>query len=177
MVRMRSLDFLDGRRRIVRADTCRGCYMNEHEADLPSAIRPVYDDGELTVRQDAEWAVPGFMILGVRAHLATVADLPLPLALRAITIVRAVRAVMREELGLAAVQMYQEDKHVRPHFHIWMLPLWPDVMREYGINPRIYESSIPSYLKLFRFEAAQAEIIRCADVIRTALPRRLQEDL
>lgn len=173
---MRSLDFLDGRRYIVSADTCRGCFMNEREADLPPILEPVYDDGELTVRQDAEWPVPGFMVLGVRKHLATIADLPLSLAIRVVTVMRAVRGVMRDELGLVAVQVYQEDKFVRPHFHFWMLPLWPGVMREHDINPRIYESNITRYLEIFRFAAAEDEIQRCAGIIRRCLPYRLAEE-
>lgn len=166
---MRALDFLDGRRHIVRANLCRGCFMNENEGDLPSILRPVYDDGELTVRQDAEWPVPGFMVVGVRPHLATIADLPLELALRTMTVMRAVRTIMRDDLKLAAVQTYQEDKFVRPHFHVWMLPLWPEVLRQHGINPRIYESNIAEYIRLFSFPAMEAEITRCATVIREGL--------
>jgi diadenosine tetraphosphate (Ap4A) HIT family hydrolase len=170
---MRALDFLDGRRYIVHANVCRGCFMNEREVDLPAVLQPVYDDGELTVRQDAEWPVPGFMVVAVRPHLATIADLPLKLALKTVTVVRAVRAVMRDDLGLAAVHIYQEDKFVRPHFHAWMLPLWPAMLREHDINPRIYESNIVEYLRLFSFPAAESEINRCATAIREGLDARL----
>lgn len=170
---MRALDFLDGRRYIVRGNLCRGCFMNDREDDLPSVLRPVYDDGELTVRQDAEWPVPGFMVVAVRPHLATIADLPLELAVRAMTVMRAVRTIMRDDLNLVAVQTYQEDKFARPHFHVWMLPLWPEALRCHGINPRIYESNIAEYIRLFSFSDMEAEIARCATVIREGLSEGL----
>ncbi|MGW4891071.1 hypothetical protein ACWEQL_02210 [Kitasatospora sp. NPDC004240] len=162
----RYLDFLGGASRLVREDTCRGCFMNLAEQELPDILAPVYDDGVITVRQDAEWAVPGFMIVGVRPHIGALDEMELPLVERLGRVTHFVRRAMREQLGLAAVQMYQEEKLDRPHFHVWMLPLWPDTMAAHSINPRIYESNIARYLTLFTLESHEAEIRRCADEVR-----------
>ncbi|WP_157882141.1 hypothetical protein [Streptomyces rubellomurinus] len=165
----RYLDFLGGPSRLVHEDTCRGCFMNLAERELPDILAPVYDDGVITVRQDAEWAVPGFMVVGVRPHIGALDEMELPLVERLGRVTHFVRRAMRERLGLAAVQMYQEEKLDRPHFHMWMLPLWPDTMAAHGINPRIYESNIARYLTLFALDSHEKEIRRCADEVRDFL--------
>ncbi|SFD77976.1 hypothetical protein SAMN05421773_13013 [Streptomyces aidingensis] len=143
--------------------------MNSREPELPSILSPVFDDGIITVRQDAEWAVPGFMVVGVRPHIGALDEMELALVERIGRVTHSVRRAMRERLGLTAVQMYQEEKLERPHFHLWMLPLWPDVMARHSINPRIYESNILRYLTLFDFESSKAAIHRCADEVRDFL--------
>lgn len=159
----RSLDFLDGTSLVVPEETCRGCLMNELEGRMPDLLNPVFDDGLITVRQDAEWAVPGFMVIGLRPHLGAIDQLPLEVVHRIGTITYFVRRAMREALGPIAVQMYQEEKLDRPHFHIWMLPLWPEVMHDHGINPRIYESNIAEYLGIFNIVEHRFAVSNAAD--------------
>jgi diadenosine tetraphosphate (Ap4A) HIT family hydrolase len=165
----RTLDFLDGSRFVVPEDTCRGCWMNDRESQLPEILEPVFDDGKITVRQDAEWAVPGFMVVGVRPHIGALDQMDLHLVTRIAEVTRAVRAGMRQVLGLDAVQMYQEEKLDRPHFHVWMLPLWPDVMAAHGINPRIYESNVAEYLSLFDLARHGDAVRDCARRLRCYL--------
>jgi diadenosine tetraphosphate (Ap4A) HIT family hydrolase len=160
------LDFLGGPSHLVHEDTCRGCFMNLAERELPDILAPVYDDGLITVRQDAEWAVPGFMVVGVRPHIGSLDEMELPLVGRLARVTHFVRRAMRERLGLTAVQMYQEEKLDRPHFHTWMLPLWPDTMAAHGINPRIYESNVARYLTLFDLDSHETAIRRCSGEVR-----------
>jgi diadenosine tetraphosphate (Ap4A) HIT family hydrolase len=145
----RTMNFLDGTQMIVPADTCRGCLINDMEDQLSGLLEPVFDDGIITVRQDAEWAVPGFMVVGIRPHIGSLDRMDPLLVAQIMTVTRTVRASMRNALGLHAVQMYLEEKLDRPHFHLWMLPLWPKVMAAHDINPRIYESNITEYMSKF----------------------------
>lgn len=39
---------------------CKGCFMNSNESKMPKYIDPVYDDGNIVIRQDAEWPIPVF---------------------------------------------------------------------------------------------------------------------
>lgn len=165
----RTLAFLDGTELVVPEDTCRGCLMNEMEDQLPDLLRPVFDDGTITVRQDAEWAVPGFMVVGIRPHIGSLDLMDPALAVQVMEVTRIVRAGMRDVLGLHAVQMYQEEKLARPHFHLWMLPLWPDVMAEHDINPRIYESNITEYMSKFDLAGSEHLIRDCSARLRCHL--------
>jgi diadenosine tetraphosphate (Ap4A) HIT family hydrolase len=143
--------------------------MNAAEDELPDILAPVFDDGVITVRQDAEWAVPGFMVVALRPHIGTLDEMELSLVERIARVTHFVRRAMRDRLGLAAVQMYQEEKLDRPHFHVWMLPLWPEAMAAHRINPRIYESNIARYLALFTLESHETAIRTCADKVRAYL--------
>lgn len=165
----RTLDFLDGTSFTVDADTCRGCFMNEREDDLTKIIAPILDDGVITVRQDAEWPVPGFMVIGIRPHIGSIGDMSLDLAHRVTTVMHVVRRGMRDLLDLNAVQTYQEEKLERPHFHVWMLPLWKEIMDRYAINPRIYESNVTRYLTLFDYRDQREAILSCAAKLRAYL--------
>lgn len=167
----RLLDFLGSPPLRVPERTCRGCVMNEFEPWFSSLLTPVYDDGTITVRQDAEWPVPGFMVVAVRPHLGALDEMDLATAHRLATVTRCVRRAMRTELGLTAVQTYQEDKIERAHYHVWMLPLWPDVMEYHSINPRIYESNIAEYLRLFRLPEREPHIRFCTERIGDHLAR------
>jgi len=167
----RSLVFLGSNPLSVAENACRGCVMNEVEPMLSDLLAPVYDDGTITVRQDAEWPVPGFMVVAVRPHLGALDEMDLALVHRLATVTRCVRRAMRQELELAAVQTYQEDKVDRPHYHSWMLPLWPGEMARHTINPRIYESNIAQYLQLFHLREYEARLRACAQLIADHLDR------
>jgi diadenosine tetraphosphate (Ap4A) HIT family hydrolase len=171
---LRELRFLDGSAYPVEEDLCRGCFMNEHEPELPRAIRPVYDDGAVVVRQDAEWPVPGFYIVSTRAHVGSIGELDDEQFARFFAVLRAVRHAMRAHLGIARVQMYHEEKIARPHLHVWLLPLWPDVMRANTINPRVYEGNIKEYLNLFSFREAAATILAYNQVMARTLGEQLR---
>src|SRR5205807_458107 len=142
---------------------CRGCFMNENEHLLPEILDPVIDGAGITVGQDAEWPVPGFMVVAVREHIGSMGEFDLDTVRRIGLVTHAVRKGMSEQLGLATVHMYQEEKRERPHFHFWLLPLWPDVLTRTGINPRIYDSNIAEYLTWFSFNQEKERIRRCRD--------------
>jgi diadenosine tetraphosphate (Ap4A) HIT family hydrolase len=157
----KTLDFMGGVSFTVKKDTCRGCFMNDHEHLLPATLAPILDDGCFTVRQDAEWPVPGFLVVALREHIGTIADLDLNAVRRLGILLRFIRLGMREVLDLRSVQMYQEDKLVNAHLHFWLLPLWTEVMARHTINPRIYESNLRRYLELFIYEAERERIEVC----------------
>jgi len=161
MANTRTLDFLDGTHFIVEKDTCRGCFINNVKHPLSELLEPVLEDKAITVRQDAEWPVPGFYIIGLRDHIGTFADIDLKMLQRISIVLHVVRKAMREALGIANVHMFQEEKFVNAHLHIWLLPLWPQVMADHAINPRIYESNIMEYIQLFSFAQEEESIRQC----------------
>lgn len=167
----RDLGFLDGTSHRVRSEVCRGCFMVEREPELPDVLTPVYDDGEITVRQDAEWPVPGFMVVGVRPHIPSLAEMPVGLALRLINVAKAVRTAQRDGLGISMAHSYQEDKPGRSHYHLWLLPLWPEILAEHKMFPRIYDSNIMAYIRLFDYRETEPDVRSALTVIGSRLTR------
>lgn len=68
--------------------------------------------------------------------------------------------------------MILEEKWVEPHVHVWMLPLWQDVMQRNNIDPKIWNSNILEYIQLFTYEENKMTIRRFNDILK----KHLQED-
>lgn len=152
MPSLRKLKFMDRSSYVVSVDTCRGCFMNENEPLLPEEIIPVYDDGIIVVRQDAEWPVPGFYVVSIRPHIGAIDEMSDEVYLKLCKILRLTRQGQRQVLGVSQIHMIQEEKLKLAHFHVWMLPLWQCILEKYNINPRVYESNIKEYIDLFEYE-------------------------
>lgn len=159
--KMRELRFLNGTSFVVDASTCRGCFMNEHEHELPRDITPVYDDEEILVRQDAEWPVPGFYIVSLRSHIGAIDEVGDELYNRLTEVLRLTRRAMRRSLGVDKVHLIQEEKLSAAHLHFWMLPLWPQVLSANDVNPRVYESNLMEYIALFSYADQRQAIRKC----------------
>lgn len=68
--------------------------------------------------------------------------------------------------------MILEEKWVEPHVHVWLLPLWQDVMQRNNIDPKIWNSNILEYIQLFTYEENKMTIRRFNDILK----KHLQED-
>ena len=49
---------------------------------------------------------------------------------------------MKEILKINRVEIILEERKVNPHFHIWLLPLWEDIIDKYEIDPKVWNSNI-----------------------------------
>jgi len=162
----RVLDFLDGTAHVVDADTCRGCFMDRRPELLPSLVEPILDLGDVVVRQDAEWPVPGFYVVSLRDHVGSLADVDDRLAARYGQVLALVRRGLRDATGVWRAQCYTEERLSMPHLHTWLLPLWPGVMAASGIRPKVYESNVMAYLGRFRIGATRGAIEACNAALR-----------
>jgi diadenosine tetraphosphate (Ap4A) HIT family hydrolase len=158
---MRTLNFLDGTQFIVDEEVCRGCFMNNPENKLPELLEPILEDRSISVRQDAEWSVPGFYIIGIREHCGSFGDLDLQAVQRISMVMHYVRKAMKEALNIEVVHIIQEEKLINAHLHIWLLPLWPQIIATLEHSPRICASNIMEYIELFSFEQEKERIQKC----------------
>jgi diadenosine tetraphosphate (Ap4A) HIT family hydrolase len=161
--------FLDGAQFEVPDAACRGCFMNAHDADLPSEIAPIVQNELIIVRQDAEWPIPGFYIVSLRPHVGSIADVDPEVAAALGVCVHFVRKAMRDQLGIGRAQTYHEEKIIGPHYHVWLLPLWQEVMDRHAIQPKIYDLNIRTYIDLFKYDACKDQIAACNRIMRETL--------
>lgn len=171
----RWVKFLNGQKWIVGENDCRGCFMAKNEKLMPKELEILYDTPTLTVRQDAEWPIPGFYIVAAKKHVESLADFKLNEAEEILRVVYWVRRGMREALGIKKVQIYHEEKLVRPHFHIWLLPLWPQILKKHRIAPKIYEGNIKTYIDLFDYEHTKVKIFKSNSKIKSYLSDRCKK--
>jgi len=148
---MKKYKFFDGSSIMVPDNTCRGCYL-ETTDEVPVDLRALWSNKNFTIRQDAECPVPGFYILAARKHIHSIGDLNIKEAGELGIIVNRLRFNMKKALNIQKVHVFLEEKLVEPHLHIWLLPLWPEVMKKNDIDPKIWNSNILQYLNLFKYE-------------------------
>lgn len=87
-------------------------------------------------------------------------------------IIHQLRSCMSEHLNIKRVHMILEEKWVEPHMHVWLLPLWQDVMQRNNIDPKIWNSNILEYIQLFTYDENKMTIRRFNDILK----KHLQED-
>lgn len=147
----------------------RGLLMEQRPDLMPVHIEPVIQNTWMTVRQDAEFAVPGFYALGTRKQYRCMVDLPADQFEGFCHVLRAVREAMRDILKIERAHTYHEEKMREPHFHMWIVPMWPDVLAKHAIEPRVWEGNIRHYLELFKFEEEDKKILCFNRLMREAL--------
>ena len=168
---MKQYRFLDGSMIDVSEDTCRGCYLETADT-VPGEIEVIWQNCNFSIRQDAECPVPGFYIVSARQHIHTMVDLSVQQATELGLIIHQLRSCMSEHLNIKRVHMILEEKWVEPHMHVWLLPLWQDVMQRNNIDPKIWNSNILEYIQLFTYDENKMTIRRFNDILK----KHLQED-
>lgn len=165
----RYFHFIDGFKVRVAHDACRGCYIENHAKELPIWLDPIIQNDEIAVRQDAEFPVPGFYIIALRKHVGSIADIPPELVAMLGVTTHLVRKAMRDALGIERAHLYLEEKIIGPHYHMWILPLWDDVMKSNNIDPKIWLGNIKSYIDLFCFDKEKDKILEFNNTLREVL--------
>lgn len=170
---MKELRFLDGSSFMVDEPYCRGCFMNQNELKMSKYIEPVYDDGNIVIRQDAEWPIPAFFIISIKRHIGAFDLLDIETIDKITRALYYVRKGLRELFEINRAQIYHEEKISSPHFHIWILPLWDNVMSKHNIQPKIYESNVKKYIDLFKFNESKDKILQYNNMMREYLREKL----
>lgn len=158
---MKTLKFLDGTSYEVDEPYCRGCFMLKNDHLMPKYIDPIYYDGNVIVRQDAEWPIPAFYIVSIKDHIGCFDKLDEETRNKINNAIYLVRKGIRECFGIERAQIYHEEKISSPHFHVWILPLWEDTMNKIGVQPKIYESNVKKYIDSFSFDENKDKILEC----------------
>ena len=78
---------------------------------------------------------------------------------------------MFDVLGIERIHVFLEERLIEPHLHVWMLPLWPQVMEKYKIDPKIWNSNILEYMSFFSYEDNRDLILRYNAAMTSALAK------
>ena len=165
---MKEYRFLDGTIIKVPDEVCRGCYLENVKISIEE-LNPIWSNRDFVIRQDAECPLPAFYIISTRRHINTIGDIDCLRAAQLGVIISELRKTMLSALGVKRIHMILEERLVEPQLHIWMLPLWPDVMRRNGIDPKIWNSNILDYINLFDYSENRETIIKYNKIMESVL--------
>lgn len=113
-----------------RHDTkCISCDIQNGEIVLP--VERIVETKNFAVEQDLEYPIEGFMIIRSKRHLLSIDEMSSEESEELIQLIRNVRAAMRKALGIQSVTFVQEESTFTSHFHIWLFPWHPWMLKRW----------------------------------------------
>lgn len=138
----------------------KGEFIFTHEDKLDDCLRPILEDNQIVVRQDAKYAIPGFYIVSPKTHYRRIDEMPYGIYEKCMRVARKVRGGLLT-LGVNQAHIYHDEKYKSPaSAHFWVLPIDKQQIEEKKLNPTIFSHDIWTYLETFpRFKETKFRII------------------
>lgn len=148
----------------------KGEFLQMHESAIDDCLKPVYQDEQVTIRQDAKYALPGFYIISPNQHYRSIDAMPAELYQHCLQIARQVRQGLTDS-GITQAHIYHDEKYQSPaSAHLWALPIHRDFIHVQGLNPTIASADIWKYLETFpQYNATKNEIAAFNEKMRQFL--------
>lgn len=175
----RYLEFIGGERELrcflVPHAMPRSDFMHDQMAQLDEALVPVYEHGDVVVRQDCSYALPGFYIVGYGTRYPAFDVVPISRHLELAAVMYEVRRAMRTDLGIEHIHLHYEEKDEPScSVHYWLMPIQS---RRGHKDTLLTHLELHGYLRRFRFRETRERILDCNARIRATLRRRGVEAL
>jgi len=145
----------------------RGEFILSHEKVMDECLRPIYYDGEVIVRQDVKYAIPGFYIIAPTLHFRRIDEVPQNLFKKCMFMARKIKQGLLE-LGAGRSHIYHDEKYRLPAFvHFWVLPIYEQITHEHSLDPTIFSRDIWTYLDVSpRYSDTRKQILEFNEKMR-----------
>jgi hypothetical protein len=163
----RYLDFIGGRKNymmfLVKYNYPRNKFFIDYGHLLDEILSPVFDDGEIVIRQDASFPLPGFYILSFHRQFKNIIEIDKRLYLKAMELLQYTREGMKELLDIEYVHIYYEEKDKEScNVHFWVMPV--DYRTRQVHN--IFDIDQEQYLKSFDLADERYKIFKYNKMMR-----------
>ena len=146
----------------------RGDFMRIHENDIEWFLRPLKLSSRIFLRQDAKYAIPGFLILSPQKEYHYVSDMPRMLFAENIQKAIKVRNFLLSFEDIKSVYIYYDEHYKKPSsVHFWVLPIYESC---FG-TPSILDQSVWTYMDTFEYRKNKDKIVE----IRRTIEERINE--
>ena len=108
---------------------CIGCAILNQEVENPGSIAQTK---YFVAEQDYEIPIPGFVILASKKHIYSIDEFSEAEQWDFIKFLCRLRHGMRKALNVKYVYLIQEEDTTNSHFHVWMLPRYPWMKKQFG---------------------------------------------
>lgn len=154
---------------LTQGSLSKGEFLDIFEEELDEALKPVFEDETLVVRQDAKYAIPGFYIVSPKEHYRSIDEMPQEVFNHAMLTVKRIKQQL-VTVGINESHIYHDEKYKSPaSAHFWVLPLHPPIDGQ-DLNRTIFSKDIWTYLDTYpSFRSTRPEILRYNDRIRELL--------
>jgi diadenosine tetraphosphate (Ap4A) HIT family hydrolase len=109
--------------------TCMGCAIADGSLRPPGGF--IKTGTYFCVHQDPLIPLPGFLVIGARRHIRTLAEMGADEYAEFAALLRETESAIRAVTGVEHLTLVQEEHSV--HFHHWFFPWTAAVMAHYGL--------------------------------------------
>ncbi len=130
--------------------TCMGCAIADGSMQPPGGF--IIEGEYFCVHQDPLVPLPGFLVIGARRHIRTIAEMGADEYREFAELLRTTAIAIRAATGVEYLTIIQEEHSA--HFHLWFFPWAEEVAAKYGA-PEL--SKIRAIMAEYRQQAISAE--------------------
>lgn len=107
---------------------CMSCAIANGELELPGGL--IYEDEYITVGADTEIPLNGFIIIAVKRHVNSIADLTVTERHELIDYISKIIQELKELNIINEVTIVQEERS--KHLHVWIFPCYKKYKKMFG---------------------------------------------
>ena len=107
---------------------CMGCAVADGSMQVPGGFIRLTE--HFCVHQDPLIPLPGFLVIGARRHIRSIAEMDDHEYQEFAALMRETEIAIHMATGIETLTIIQEEHSV--HFHLWFFPWTADVIQKYG---------------------------------------------
>lgn len=150
-------------------------FMKKYERELDICHEPIYEDKDLVIRQDAQYALPGFYIVAAKSKNRTIAEMDTNLYQKCIVFTTLIKKILKENFRIKRVYVYYDEHYLKPSFtHFWVMPIYEDELRINNLKATIFSNDIWKYLDIFEFKNTKEEIYKMNSQMKKIMNKEVE---
>ena len=111
-----------------------------------------------------EYPIPAFYIISSKKHISSIEQMDKNMWYDILEIIYIIRKGLKEKFNIENVTIIQEEKDIDSHFHIWVLPIWEEILK--SDKPRVVKGNVLEHMQLFDFKVTSKKILECNNIMK-----------
>ena len=150
-------------------------FMKCYENEIDESLRPVYEDGDIIITQDASIAMPGLYIVATKKKYRTFNEMPLELYSKCLQYVFKIGNFIKKNGYVDDFYSYYEEHLYKPaSTHFWLLPIHNILRDRYRLNITIFSFDVWEYQKKFKFKEYKKTILELNEKVKKYLGEKYE---
>lgn len=137
---------------------CMSCAIANGELELPGGL--IYEDEYITVGADTEIPLNGFIIIAVKRHVNSIADLTVTERHELIDYISKIIQALKELNIINEVTIVQEERS--KHLHVWIFPCYEKYKKMFGKGV----GAIKNICEYVKSNASDEEVQQCLNTVQ-----------
>jgi len=149
----------------------RGQFLEKYDSQLDSSISILYQDDDVIIRQDVQFAIPGFYIIATKNAVRRIKDLDIDVVEKCYKLAYIIKTELLKDVEVQSVFIGYDEHYEKPSStHFWILPIYREKKLDYSIS--VQDKEFWNYFGYsYKFQESKQRIYTLNDKIREVLKR------